>query len=71
MTKKLTSVDLDDLMTTKEVAIKLHRHPHSLANDRVKSRNLPFIKYGRRIYYRKSDVEAILAKFYHGNPVAN
>ncbi len=71
MGNKLTSVDINDLMTTKEVAAVLRRHPHSLANDRANGRNLPFIKYGRKVYYRKSDVEALLAKFYHGEPVAN
>lgn len=53
------------LMTTQEVATLLRKHPVSLCIDRQKNRSLPFIKLGRRVYYKREDVMAALEAGYH------
>ena len=54
-----------ELMTTAEVAALLRKHPISLCVDRQKNRSLPYIKRGRRVYYKREDVMAALEKGYH------
>lgn len=54
-----------ELMTTAEVAALLRKHPISLCVDRQKNRSLPYIKLGRRVYYKREDVMAALEKGYH------
>ena len=58
-----------ELMTTAEVAALLRKHPISLCVDRQKNRSLPYIKLGRRVYYKRSDVMAALERGYHTSAV--
>lgn len=51
---------LEQLMTTKEVAEYLRVKEQSLANMRNQRRSIPFHKFGRKVLYRRSDVEAAL-----------
>lgn len=64
------SVNLDELMTVKQLCEALHFHPVTLANQRREGRGIPFIKLGRKVFYRRADVEAILAKNFRGTPLA-
>ena len=48
------------LMTPREVAEYLRINPQSLANMRAAGRSIPFHKFGRKVLYRFSDVEAAL-----------
>lgn len=63
-------VDVTSLLTVEELCDLLHCHPVTLANHRASGTGIPFIKYGRRVYYRRADVEAVLAKHFRGVPVA-
>lgn len=51
---------MDELMTPEELAAYLHASPGSLANDRYLGVGIPFVRVGRRIRYRRSDVIAFL-----------
>jgi len=51
---------MDELMTPEELAEYLHASVNSLANDRYLGVGIPFVRIGRRIRYRRSDVAAYL-----------
>ena len=73
MTKKQNkpiAVDLDQLLTVQELCEILHCHPVTLCYHRRNNTGLPFMKLGRRVYYRRADVEALLANNFRGVPVA-
>lgn len=48
---------MTELLTTAEAAQVLGVQPQSLAVWRLRGENLPFIKVGRLVRYRRSDVE--------------
>nr|WP_232717406.1 helix-turn-helix domain-containing protein [Gordonia metallireducens] len=48
------------LATPDEVAEYLHTTPASLAQDRYHHRGAPYIKHGRKVLYRWTDVYAYL-----------
>lgn len=50
----------DWLLTTEEVAYMLSLSPGTIHNWRYRGVNLPFIKMGRVIRYRKEDVEEFI-----------
>jgi len=50
----------DAVATPREVAVFLKQSPHSLAQDRYRGTGPKFIKHGRRVLYRWSDVHAYL-----------
>lgn len=64
------SIDLDNLLTVKELCELLKFHPVTLANQRRDGRGIPFIKLGRKVFYRRADVEAALANNFRGKPLA-
>lgn len=71
MTKQKTpKVDVTALLTVEELCDLLHCHPVTLANQRREGTGFPFIKFGRRVFYRRADVEAVLAQNYRGTPAA-
>jgi len=49
-----------ELLTEKEAARIIKVHPGTLSNNRVKRVVLPFVKMGKLIRYRKSDIEKFL-----------
>ncbi|MFY9136615.1 helix-turn-helix domain-containing protein [Zwartia sp.] len=59
----------EPLLSTIEAAQILHLHPQSLHNDRSKQRRIPFLKIGRKVFYRQSDIEAYLASGFVGAPL--
>lgn len=50
--------DNEDLMTTEEVSALLFLAKGTLRNWRARRQNLPFIRAGRRVFYRRADVLA-------------
>lgn len=46
-----------ELLTEREVAQILGVKPQSLAVWRLRGKNLPFLRVGRLVRYRKSDIE--------------
>jgi excisionase family DNA binding protein len=51
-----------EMMTTEEAAAFLNCKPQTLNNWRITGRvRLPFVRVGRLIRYRKSDLEAFIA----------
>lgn len=48
---------MPDLLTEKEVALILGVRPQSLAVWRLHGENLPFVKVGRLVRYRREDLE--------------
>lgn len=48
------------LATAEQVAECLHTTTSSLAQDRYHRRGIPYVKHGRRVLYRWSDVYAYL-----------
>ncbi|MEN4449993.1 helix-turn-helix domain-containing protein [Mycobacterium sp. SM3041] len=59
-TKKPNPAQLDQLMTTQEVADYLGTSKGTLEVDRYYGRGLPYVRFGRRIRYRASDIAAYL-----------
>lgn len=57
-------INLDELLTTKEAAVILHRSHVAMTCDRMNGKGLPFIKLGRKVYYRKADIREHLASGY-------
>ncbi|MFY9839784.1 MAG: helix-turn-helix domain-containing protein [Xanthobacteraceae bacterium] len=51
-----------DLLTAKECAAYRRCHVRTLENERECGDGCPYIRIGRRIYYRRSDVETFIAK---------
>lgn len=49
-----------ELATAEQVAEFMHTTPAKLAQDRYLSRGVPYIKHGRRVLYRWSDVHRYL-----------
>ncbi|TWS22281.1 helix-turn-helix domain-containing protein [Tsukamurella sputi] len=49
-----------ELATPKEAAAALRTTEASLAQDRYRNRGLPYVKAGKRVLYRWSDVQAYL-----------
>jgi hypothetical protein len=56
----LTRVDLDELLTSRQVAEYLGTTEQVLAVDRYRGRGLPYVRVGRRIRYRASQVRAYI-----------
>jgi excisionase family DNA binding protein len=52
-----TGEKMGELLTTEETAAYLGVKPQSLAIWRLRGENLPFVKVGRLVRYRRSDVE--------------
>ncbi len=49
-----------DIATPAEVAEALHTTPGKLSQDRHLGRGIPYIKHGKKVFYRWSDVRAYL-----------
>ncbi len=56
-----TAVPAPEMATPPEVAEYLHTTPAALAQDRYLGRGVPYVKHGRKVLYRWSDVHAYLA----------
>lgn len=59
----------EPLLSTIEAAQVLRMHPQSLHNDRANQRRIPFLKIGRKVFYRQSDIEAYMAASFIGTPL--
>lgn len=55
-----TTVELPELLTGRETAEYLGVSEDTLAQDRYLGRGLPYVRVGRRIRYRASDIAAFL-----------
>ena len=55
---------LDKLFTTEQAATELHISPRTLNNARSTGTGIiiPYHKIGSRVFYKKSDIEAYIAK---------
>jgi len=51
-----TTTDLDELLTEKEVAQLRHQSIRTLQAERLKGGGCPYVKLGRSVRYRRSDV---------------
>jgi hypothetical protein len=60
-----TPVDFDEPIPAKKVAQLFGTSQERLANDRHLGRGLPYVKFGRSIYYMRSDIIAYLAANRH------
>jgi hypothetical protein len=49
----------EKLLTSRDLAARWGLHPGTLANQRSAGRGLPFIRLGRNVRYRLSDVLAV------------
>lgn len=58
-------VDFDEPLPAKKVAHFFGTSEERLANDRYLGRGIPYVKYGSRVYYLRSDVIAFLAANRH------
>jgi hypothetical protein len=58
--------DLPAVLTTKQLSGLLEKSTDALAQERWLGKGIPFIKYGSRIYYLRSDVAAFFAANRHG-----
>jgi hypothetical protein len=58
-------VDFDEPFPPKKVAQLLYTSEERLANDRYLGRGLPYVKFGRSVFYLRSDVIAYLAANRH------
>jgi Helix-turn-helix domain len=56
-----TGMVLDRLLTTEETAEIINRKANTLVMDRVKGTGLKFVKVGRSVRYRASDVIEFVA----------
>jgi hypothetical protein len=54
-------VDFDEPLPAKKVAHLFGTSEERLANDRYLGRGLPYVKFGRSVFYLRSDVTAYLA----------
>jgi hypothetical protein len=57
----VTAEHEDKLLTTHDLAERWGLHPGTLANQRSAGRGLPFVRLGRSVRYRLSDVLAVEA----------
>lgn len=48
----------EHMLTETELALRQHRSVKTLRNDRVSGRGIRFVKIGRSVRYRLSDIEA-------------
>ena len=63
----MTNVDIDRLLTPNQVARKLGVSVETLNVWRATKRyNLPYVKVGRLVRYRATDVEAFIKSRVHG-----
>jgi hypothetical protein len=62
--------ELPPVMTPKELGGVLGKSTDALAQERWLRKGIPFIKYGSRVYYLRSDVAAFLAANRHGGEQA-
>lgn len=53
---------LPDLITPAELAQFMRTTTNSLAQDRYLGRGVPFVKHGKKVLYRRGDVEAYLER---------
>ncbi len=51
---------LAELLTTKQAADLLNVHPVTLAQYRVDNVGPTYVKIGRRVFYRRKDLEAFI-----------
>lgn len=51
---------LPELMTPEEVAAAIRRSTATLARDRMYDRGIPYVKYSRKVFYRRVDVMAFI-----------
>ena len=58
----MNSDPCDELLTPATVAKIIHRAPNWLAKARITGAGPRFLKIGRRVLYRRSDLDAWLAK---------
>ena len=58
----LTVENQDQLLTQSDAAKYLSVTEHFLAADRVRKQEIPYIKIGRCVRYRKSAIDAYLAR---------
>lgn len=56
----MSSIRVTPLATPHEVAEYLHTTTASLAQQRYRGNGIPFVKNGRKVLYRWSDVEAYI-----------
>lgn len=57
------------LFCTKEAAREIHVEPQTMAQWRHNKKvNIPFVRIGRKVMYRKSDLEAFISANIHGTP---
>lgn len=59
-----TTVELD-LITPREAACALHTTEASLAQQRYRGIGAPFVRLGRRVFYRRVDLETYIAANVH------
>ncbi len=59
--------DLSPVLTPKQLAGVLEKSTDALAQERWLGKGIPFIKYGGRIYYLRSDVAAFFAANRHAS----
>ena len=52
--------EVDPLMDTQQTAEYIHHSPRTLIRWRVERKGPPIIKAGRKVFYRKSDLDAWL-----------
>jgi len=60
MTEEKHEVEIEMLLTEREVARALRITRGTLQNQRCSGRGLPFLRLGRTIRYRQADVDAYL-----------
>ena len=53
----ITTHTLDPLLSDREVAALISRARPTLQKDRLRGGGIPFVKLGRQVRYRRSDVE--------------
>ncbi|MDH7805520.1 MULTISPECIES: helix-turn-helix transcriptional regulator [unclassified Rhizobium] len=59
--EKIEQVDvLDDLIDETEAARLIHQTPRTLTVWRGEKKGPAFVKLGRRVFYRKSDIRAFV-----------
>jgi len=52
---------MDEIMTPEELSEYAKRSLKTLEADRLHRRGIPYVKIGRQVRYRRSDIEAYLA----------
>ena len=57
-----TLAHADGLLTEEQLAQELHVSPRTLQRQRQEGWGIPFIRFGRRVLYRRSDAHAYLAE---------